>query len=545
VRGDPARRGRAAGFLALAARRPEGPLGVGAAPLRPRDSALRDLAGAGIVAALTFVVFLPTVANGWVAWDDDTNFLANPHYRGLGTAQLAWMLTDRHAHYMPLTWLTLGLDYVLWGMNPAGYHLTSIVLHAANAGLVSLVALRLMRLALPGAGGAALRTGSGLAALLFAVHPLRVESVAWVTERRDVLCGIFYLLTLLAYLRYCRAGRRGAYATSLALFACALLSKSMAMTLPVVLLLLDAYPLGRRAWREKIPFFVLSAVAAVLAVIAQRTAGAMVALGLLQRIAIAVYALVFYLLKALVPAGLAPMYELPEWIDPTGWRYLASGAVVAALSALAVAIRGRWPAFSVAWACYVVTVLPVSGLVQVGSQLAADRYTYLPLIAVAVLAGGGLARCWAARPALGGVAAVAGGVVIAVLSVLTPKQILVWRDGETLWTHALSTSPSATAHVKLGGIRDAQGRLDEAIIHYREALRIRALTPDAYNGWGIALARQGEWGEAVERYERALAIRPLSAEVHANLATALGQLGRHREAAMHAEIARAIEAERK
>ena len=245
-----------------------------------------------LLALVSFVVFLPALEAGFVNWDDDQNFLDNPNYRGLGAAQLRWMFTTfLMGHYIPLSWVTLGLDYVVWGMRPAGYHLTNLLLHVANAVLFYFMALRLLRASTPGDhadGSLALTLGSGFATLLFAVHPLRAESVAWITERRDVLSGLFYLAAVLAYLRYCDGAvsdgsrTRKWYWASLGLFALALLSKAMAVTLPVILLVLDVYPLrrlggvgGRRPWAssrsvvtEKLPFFVLSLAAGVIALVA-------------------------------------------------------------------------------------------------------------------------------------------------------------------------------------------------------------------------------------------------------------------------------------
>src|SRR5436189_5366354 len=202
-----------------------------------------------LIALVTFAAFLPTLQNQFVNWDDDDNFLGNPHYRGLAWTNLRWMWTTHLGHYIPLTWMTLGLDYLLWGMNPLGYHLTSLLLHAANAVVFFFIVRRILTLALPAPSerGHALTASAGVAALVFAIHPLRVESVAWVTERRDVLSGLFYLLTILMYLRACERGerRRGWYWLSVAAFVCALLSKSMVVNLPVVLLILDVYPLRR------------------------------------------------------------------------------------------------------------------------------------------------------------------------------------------------------------------------------------------------------------------------------------------------------------
>ena len=267
------------------------PAQAGAAVSAPRRW-ISHLAVPVLLALVSFVVFLPALEAGFVNWDDDQNFLDNPNYRGLGAARLRWMFTTfLMGHYIPLSWVTLGLDYVVWGMKPAGYHLTNLLLHVANAVLFYFMALRLLRASTPGDhadGSLALTLGSGFATLLFAVHPLRAESVAWITERRDVLSGLFYLAAVLAYLRYCDGAvsdgsrTRKWYWASLGLFALALLSKAMAVTLPVILLVLDVYPLrrlggvgGRRPWAssrsvvtEKLPFFVLSLAAGVIALVA-------------------------------------------------------------------------------------------------------------------------------------------------------------------------------------------------------------------------------------------------------------------------------------
>src|SRR2546430_4481167 len=228
-----------------------------------------------LVALVTFAAFLPALQNQFVNFDDDKNFLDNPYYRGLGWSQLRWMWTTHLGHYIPLTWMTFGLDYLLWGMNPVGYHLTSLLLHAANAVVFFFVVRRILTRALPSPSerGHALAVSAGFAALVFAIHPLRVESVAWVTERRDVLSGLFHLVTILVYLRACEGEERGRrwYWLAVATFVLALLSKSMVVNLPIVLLILDVYPLrrlggaigwwgepARRGYVEKIPFVLLA-----------------------------------------------------------------------------------------------------------------------------------------------------------------------------------------------------------------------------------------------------------------------------------------------
>src|SRR5207249_1919349 len=362
-----------------------------------------------LVALVTLAAFLPTLHNQFVNWDDDVNFLDNPHYRGLGWSQLRWMWTTFHmAHYIPLTWMTLGMDYLLWGMNPVGYHLTSLLLHVTSAVVVFFLARRFLTLALPRASGRghALTVSAGFAALVFAIHPLRVESVAWATERRDVLSGLFYLLTLLMYLRACErdAPGRRSYWLSVALFGCALLSKSMAVSLPVVLLILEVYPLrrlggslgwsrasARRVYVEKIPFVLLAAAASAIALMAQLSNRGMVSvahLSALDRLAVSTYGLSFYLWKTVVPLDLSPLYMLPQTVNPAATPFIVSYGGVLAVTAIALALRRRCPGLPAAWLEYVVVLLPVLGIAQNGPQIAADRYTYLAAPGWAILGRG-------------------------------------------------------------------------------------------------------------------------------------------------------------
>src|SRR5437879_1824730 len=301
-----------------------------------------------LIALVTFAAFLPALQNQFVDWDDQRNFLDNPHYRGLGWTQLYWMWTTHLGHYIPLTWMTLGLDYLLWGMNPLGYHLTNLLLHAANAVVFFFVVRRILTLALLGASerGLALAVSAGFAALVFAIHPLRVESVAWATERRDVLSGLFYLLTILVYLRASERGERGRgwYWGAVALFACALLSKSMVVNLPVVLLILDVYPLrrlggslgwwsepARRVYGEKIPFVLLAAAASAIAVMAQSSVHAAASLAQLSvpgRLAVSAFGLGLYLWNTVAPVNLSPLYELRPPVNPGTMPFILSYGLV-------------------------------------------------------------------------------------------------------------------------------------------------------------------------------------------------------------------------
>src|SRR5438093_4164284 len=367
-----------------------------------------------VIALITCAAFLPTLQNQFVSWDDDKNFLENPHYRGLGWTHLRWMWTTHLGHYIPLTWMTLGLDYLLWGMHPLGYHLTNLLLHAANAVVFFFVVRRLLTLALPSPSehGYALAVSSGVAALVFAIHPLRVESVAWVTERRDVLSGLFYLVAILLYLRACERGARGRgwYWLSVAVFGCALLSKSMVVNLPVVLLILDVYPLrrlggavgwwsepARRVYVEKIPFVLLAAAASAIALMAQLSKSAMIPvahLSALGRLAVSAYGLSFYLWKMVVPLNLSPLYMRPPTVDPEAPPFILSYGLVLAITAIVLALRRRIPGLPAAWVAYIVVLLPVLGIFQSGPQIAADRYTYLAGLGWAILAGAGLLSCW-------------------------------------------------------------------------------------------------------------------------------------------------------
>src|SRR5437899_1296914 len=517
-----------------------------------------------LIAVVTFAAFLPALHNQFVNWDDDKNFLENPHYRGLGWTQLSWMWTTHMGHYIPLTWVTFGLDYLLWGMNPLGYHLTNLLLHSANGVVFFFVVCRILARALPGLSerGHALAVSAGVAALVFAIHPLRVESVAWATERRDVLSGLFYLLTILLYLRACERGARGRgwYWLSVAVFVCALLSKSMVVNLPVVLLILDVYPLrrlggfvgwwsepARRIYIEKIPFVLLAAAASAIAVMAQSSVHAAASLAQLSvpgRLAVAAYGLGFYPRKMVVPVNLSPLYELPRTVDPVAPPFILSYALVLAIMAIVLALRRRVPGLLAAWVAYVVVLLPVLGFFQSGPQIAADRYTYLAGLGWAILAGAGLLSCWrtsrtskTGTPTTLPIAGVATCVVVG-LGVLTWNQAQVWHDSEKLWTHALARDPqSSIAENNLGVVRAHQSKLAEAIEHYQRALQMRPDYADAYFNLGNALFQHGKLAEASDHYRQVLAIKRDHARAHNNWGVVLARQGKLAEAGDHFQAA--------
>jgi Flp pilus assembly protein TadD len=517
-------------------------------------------------ALVTLAVFWPVLDNQFVDWDDDINFVNNPEFRGLGWANLRFMLTTTMmGHWMPTTWITFGVDYLLWGMNPRGYHLTNLLLHVAAAVAVYFVSLRLLRATMAG-GEQALRLGALAAALFFAIHPLRVESVAWVTERRDVLSGFWFVLTVLTYLKAADttgARRRWWLAGSVGAYALAATSKAIVMTLPAVLVLLDIYPLGRLGtrwrewaaptvrpvWLEKIPYVMLAVGTAVMAIHVQRSFAENLVMQPLEfRVAVALYGLFFYVWKTLAPWPISPLYQLPLRLDPLAPSMLAAAAAVIGVSAAFLWLRRRWPAGLAVWLSYLLLLAPVSGLTQSGPQLVAARYSYLACLGFALLAGAavvllarrgrsdGPRRVWARA---GGVAAVAS---LAALGALSWHQAQIWRDSETLWSYVVAIEPtSAIGHNNLGHSYLQQGRLDEAEREIMTSLRLSPEWDQAHTNLAALLARQGrmkEAGEArarlgylllaqgkhhaaVELFRREVASRPDDAAAHNNLGAAL------------------------
>jgi Flp pilus assembly protein TadD len=502
-----------------------------------RDTKIGRLVPLGI-AIFVVIAFLPALNNGFVSLDDQRNFIDNDAFRGLGPAQLRWMWTTTlMGHFIPLSWMTLGLDYVLWGMNPTGYHLTNVVFHAANAVLLYFIARRLLRASSEAFadGSRRLTFAAATAALLFALHPLRVESVAWVTERRDVLSCFFFFSSVLAYLR--AVDRRGLqarwYWAAAGLFVCSVLSKATSMTLPAVLLVINAYPLrrlggaagwrssaARRIYAEVVPFGVVAVGAALVSILVLHPPAQ---LSVAAKVAVSAYSLVFYLWKTVIPTRLSPMYELPQAVDPLALRFIACYAIVAAACVLVWFARRRWPGLAASAIAFVVITLPMLGVVQNGPQIAADRYTYYaaPALAIAVA---GYVFSFERAVTLAGSAVM--GVVLAVLGVLTWNQTEIWHDSATLWTYvAVIDENSAFAHVGLGMLAYDHGDMDSAIRHFRRAVELRPNYDEGLNNMGNALVREGKLDDAVESYRRALALNPGFPEAHNGLGSALAQQG--------------------
>jgi protein O-mannosyl-transferase len=507
-----------------------------------------------MVFIVTCAAFLPVIWNQFVDWDDYDNLIDNPHYRSLGWNQLRWMFTTFHmGHYQPLSWMTYGLDYLIWEMNPIGYHLTNLILHAANAVFFYFVARRLLAVtfSVPDDPGSwQLNMSAAFAALAFAIHPLRVESVVWATERRDVLSGFFFLSTIYFYLRAASlSGGTTAYrhwlGVAVVAYVLSLFSKATAITLPALLLLLDVYPLRRlqggplnwfRPQRqsvlwEKLPFFVLACVFAVIALVGQHSAGALTPIrryDISFRVAQAFYGLNFYLWKTLLPVRLSPLYELP--FDPEPWLWIFALCAVSAVTITLVVylLRRRWPAGLACWIYYVVMLAPVLGVAQSGPQLVADRYSYLSCLGWALLAAGAI---FFYRPLSLNLTKLittsfAAGVALLILGALTWAQAKVWRDTQTLWKYVITVSPdSSIAHYNLGKNFETQGKANQAIELYRRALTLNPGYADAHHNLARLLARTGQPEEAVKLYRRALEIKPEDADTHNNLGLLLARRG--------------------
>ena len=491
--------------------------------------ALRRLLPA-LIFCVTLGAFVPALRGQFLDWDDVVNFVENPYYRGLGPAQLRWMFTSTlMGHYIPLTWMTLGLNYVLGGMNPWGYHLVNLLLHASNAVLVYLVARRLMAAATRGGAQVgqtdpAVSWASALTALLFGIHPLRVESVAWITERRDVLCGLFFLLAVLAYLMGVEGGGRprpAGRALSFGAFAAALLSKAAAMPLPVVLLLLDVYPLRRLhlGWRrlltEKAPYVALAGAAAVTALIVLRRGVAVTSYqdyGVASRLGMVAYSTLFYPVAFLWPMHLSPMYELPPRVSLGAWPFYPALLGVVAVTGILVLARRRWPAGLAAWLYSALMILPVSGVVHSGSQLVNDRYSYLSGIGFALVGGAilraglGLRERGRVSTRTAGALAGAATLILLVLGGTTWIQTYAWRDPETLWRWAVDMDPTCSlCHGNLGSAISSgptgKARLDEAEGHLRRAIALRPESPIPYFNLGNVLLVRKQYGDAERAFE--------------------------------------------
>lgn len=573
-----------------------------------------------LAAVLTFLVYLPSLRYDFVSWDDGMYVLYNSHIRNMDLNFFKWAFTTTYlANWHPLTFISYALDYRIGGLNPFIYHFENVVFHVINTFLVSVLTVRLVNIiALKGrkeaeTGPKASKTLSFtapfVAALFFGLHPLHVESVTWVSERKDVLSTFFFLLSVLAYLRYSTgplAKKASNYIGALVFFILALMSKPMAISLPVVLLLLDYYPIGKIVrlrqqlgeikWviLEKIPFVALSVLSAMVTVWAQKRAGALVpseTIPLPPRLLIAAKTYVFYLYKTVLPVDLAPFYPYPGRIDLLKIEFFGPLLFLLAVTLFSLLAVKRYRFFLVVWVAYLIILFPVIGVVQVGSQSAADRYMYLPSLPLFIFAGiltgylfdrmikspgAEAASGYFLKPKLAAAFALAV-MLFSTLSYLTVKQEGIWKETITFWTHELKVFPdSYKAHLHRGqfyvllgetgkAIEDYKmamsllpnaaepynevgilygglGKYKEAFAAFDEAIKLEPAYDKAYNNRGYAHFQAGEFKKAVEDIKMAISLNPGNTGAYYNIASAYSELGETEQARIHIEIAEKLKA---
>jgi len=511
------------------------------------------------VAAVAVLAFLPVIAGKWVNWDDDTNFLSNPSFRGLGWQQIAWAWrTTLLGVYQPLSWMFLEGQYCLWGLDARGYHAVSLGLHAINSVVLFFLCRTLVRIALPvlaKENPLALNRSAGLAAALFAAHPLRAEVVSWVSCQPYLPSALLVMLAALVYLQNHDPGRAQAPRMArrglpLLLFALAMSFKAVAVSLPVLLLILDVYPLrrlgrgrglgawwgsgARKVWLEKIPFALLGGAVAAITISSKPIFPASSD----TRVATVVYSVWFYPAKTLWPVDLAAVYGPSDRMDMTNPVHLACAAALVAFSLLVVRNRRFWPALAAAWAVYLTALTPNAGFVNIAPrQIAADRYSYLASIGFVAL-GAGLIFRWSCGdlrwrllpiPGRGARRAVgfAGLAAVGLLCVLSWRQSATWHDSEMLWAHAAEhgQAKSVVVQTNLGLAYADIGRLEDSLDCFKLALNLLPHAPTSQQNYARALAKLGFNREAIPHFREAIRLKPDFVTARNNLALTLLRLG--------------------
>lgn len=507
---------------------------------------------AGLILA-ALVAFEPVRRSEFVGYDDNIYVTENPHAKaGLTRQSIIWAFTTTHTgNWHPLTWLSHILDCKLFGLNPLWHHLVSLLFHIANTLLLFWLLKEMTRAPWP----------SAFVAAAFAVHPLHVESVAWIAERKDVLSSLFWFLTIAAYIRYAKRPNVVGFLPVILAFCLGLMAKPMLVTLPFVLLLLDYWPLQRFQWQrqieeqalplfapfdityqkspnwylfcEKIPLFVLTGVSCVITYIVQQAAGALEMMKTLSpniRISNALISYSGYILKIIYPTRLAVLYPLSVNAIYK-WQAAVSLIVLIAISAGIIYMAGSRRYLIVGWLWYLGTLVPVIGLVQVGSQAMADRYTYLPSIGIFIIVAWGSAELLTKWRYQAISLRILGGLLICVMVFCTRAQIRYWKSDFTLYQRALAvTRDNFIIHHNYGYCLSENGQPEEAIKHFTEALRIKPDYDKAHLNLGVVLASQGKLDEAIEHFNEALRINPGSAEAYCNLGSALNAQGKLGEA---------------
>jgi protein O-mannosyl-transferase len=483
----------------------------------------------------TFAVYAQVRNFDFVNYDDGDFITDNLNVRqGLTAQGLEWALTSGYeGNWVPLTWVSHMLDCQFFGLDSGWHHLHNVLLHALAAVMLCMFLQR----------ATGTRWRSALAAFLFALHPLHVQSVAWVAERKDVLSACFSFLTLWLYVRYAERPSTGRYLAVALGFWLGLMAKPMMVTLPFVLLLLDYWPLarlgqrGRKAIWEKLPLLGLAGAATTITYLAQKHAAAVNLVPLEARLANTIHSYALYILQTFWPARLAVLYPYPRDFAFAFLPLLADGILLAVVTTGVIVLRGRAPYLLMGWGWFVVTLVPVIGLVQVGDQAHADRYMYIPMVGLLVM------LIWGAAEILEKLRAKTLAIPLAAAACLASAvvswvQVGYWRNGETLFRHALAvTNDNKIANTNLGNYLMSSGRLSEALPYFETAVRIDPEMGSARNNLGLALGRMGRLPDAIAQLQIAVRLWPDSPDPHTNLGTALAQAGRLPEAAAEFEAA--------
>ncbi|MDD2735835.1 MAG: tetratricopeptide repeat protein [Desulfuromonadaceae bacterium] len=476
------------------------------------------------IVLITLAVFSPVAWHDFINLDDDVFVYANPNMKsGLTFESIRWAFTTPHeVNWIPLTWISHLLDVTLFGMNAGGHHVVNLLLHTASSALLFLFLRR--------ATGAPWR--SATVAFLFALHPLHVESVAWVAERKDVLSAFFGMLTLYAYTCYAEKPDISRYLLTLFLFLLGLLSKPMLVTLPVVLLLLDWWPLGRlhgaaaeavsasrttpfRLLMEKIPFFILSLCSSVITYMVQQAEGELAqGYTLLSRAGKAGIAYITYLQKMVWPVKLAVLYPFSKY-PPTTTKIILCAVLLVLITAVVILLWKRSPYLLTGWGWYLVTLLPVIGLIQIGQHSVADRYTYIPLIGIFMLVAWGLPQLMQGWKYRNSALSCLAGVCLAFMITLTSLQLSQWKDAYTILTHTIAvTEGNWVAQNNLGLIYLGVGRVNEAVFHFKESIKAKPSYVLAHLNLGVAYMEANELDLALESFKWALQFDPLNPSAH-------------------------------
>ncbi len=522
------------------------------------------------IALVTFLVYLTALQNAYVNWDDEAYVFENPYIRTFNVTFFKWAFLNFYlSNWHPLTWVSHALDYALWGLNPLGHHLTSIILHAANTFLVALLILKLLEARKAGTtpneapsflAERPILIAAGVTGLLFGLHPLHVESAAWIAERKDLLCALFFLLSIIVYAKYIsgqqskgngneETGRKNFlinrhYLIALVLFILALLSKPMAVTLPVVLLILDWYPFTRiRSWKtfwaagiEKLPFIALSLFSSILTVLAQRDALQSTEFAPVStRLLVGAKSLIAYLLKMVWPLNLVPYYPYPRNMSLFSFQNLSAVVLVIGITLVCAVMARKQKLLLSVWGYYVVTLIPVLGIVQVGHQEMADRYTYLPSIGPFLLAG--LGAAWGSAkshksgnwPAAARTLVLAGSIFIfACLPYVTIEQIGIWKNSIALWNYVIKMEPDRVpeAYYNRGLAFDKMGQLDRALADYDKAISLNPYFWGPSINRGLIYYKIGQLDRAVADFDHVISLNPAHAGAYYNRGLVFDKMGR-------------------